>query len=125
VPLARLVPSQSQPAAQSGIDLAQLHAAIREELAAAARSQPANDRQAPSAAKADAPASPELVAQRREAMQDIQTMIATAQWGEAERAEFHQKLSVLNPERARQALQQVTIGLNNGTIHRRTDMPPL
>jgi hypothetical protein len=120
--VAQLVLPQSQIAAQSGLDLAQLHAAIREELAAS-RSQPANERQAPTAAKANPPASPELIAQRREAVQDIQAMIATGEWGSNERAQFQQKFSLLDPEQARQLLQQVTMGLNNGTIHSQVDLP--
>jgi len=119
-PIAQLVLPQQQMAVQSGLDLAQLHAAIRDELAAS-RSQSGNERQA--AAKGNAPASPELIAQRREAVQDIQTMIATGEWGDTERAQFQQKFSILNPEQARQVLQQVTMGLNNGTIHSQVDMP--
>src|ERR1700730_10242462 len=110
--VAQLVLSQ-QPAAPSGLDLSQLHAAIREELAAASRSQPANKQPATTTAKEEAPASAELVAQRREALQDIQGMIAKGEWGSTERASFHQSIAVLNPEQARQALQQVLIGLNN------------
>ena len=121
--MAQLVLQQPQTAAQSGLDLAQLHAAIREELAAASRSQPANERQAATAARPSVPASPELVAQRREALQDIQGMMATGEWGNSERAQFQQKFAKLDPEQARQVLQQVVAGLNNGTIHAQTDLP--
>lgn len=120
--VAQLLVPQPQAEAQSGLNLAQLHAAIAEELAAA-RSQSANERQAAAAAKATAPASPELIAQRREAVQDIQAMIATGEWGNTERAQFQQKFSLLDPEQARQVLQQVTMGLNNGTIHSQIDLP--
>ena len=119
--VAQLVLPQ-QAAAQSELNLAQLHAAIREELAAL-RPQPANERQAAAAAKGNAPASPELIAQRREAVQDIQAMIATGEWGTIERAQFQQKFSLLDAEQARQVLQQVTMGLNNGTIHSQIDLP--
>jgi hypothetical protein len=102
--------------------LAQLHAAIREELAAASRSQAANKQTATTGAK-EVPASAELVARRREALQDIQQMIATGEWGSTERAEFQQRIAVLDPEQARQALQRVLIGLNNGTIHTLTNVP--
>jgi hypothetical protein len=122
--VAQLVLSQQQPAATSGFDLAQLHAAIREELAAASGSQPANKQSATTAAdKQEVPASAELVAQRREALQDIQGMIAKGEWGSTERAGFQQRIAVLNPEQARQALQQVLIGLNNGTINALTKVP--
>ncbi|MBS0422044.1 MAG: hypothetical protein JSR66_30340 [Proteobacteria bacterium] len=113
---------QPQAAAQSGLDLAQLHAAIREELAAV-KSQPVNERQPAPAAKAGAPASPELIAQRREAVQDLQAMITAGEWGNAERAQFQQKFLLLDPEQARQVLQQITMGLNNGTIHSQIDLP--
>jgi hypothetical protein len=121
--VAQLVLSQQQPAAPSGLDLAQLHAAIREELAAASRSQAANKQPAATAAKDEVPASAQLVAQRREALQDIQGMIAKGEWGSTERAGFQQRIAVLDPEQARQALQQVLIGLNNGTINALTKVP--
>jgi len=119
--VAQLVLSQQQPAASPGFDLAQLHAAIAEELAAASGSQ-ARNRQ-PTAAKEQVPASAELIAQRREALQDIQGMISAGEWGNNERMEFQQRIAVLDPEQARQALQQVLIGLNNGTIHALTKAP--
>jgi hypothetical protein len=50
-------------------------------------------------------------------------MIAKGEWGSAERAGFQQRIAVLNPEQARQALEQVLIGLNNGTINAQTNMP--
>jgi len=122
-PVAQLVPSRPQPAGPSGLDLAQLHAAIREELAAASMGQAANKPSATTAAKEDVPASRELVAQRREAMQDIQTLMASGEWGDKERTEFQQKFAVLDPEQARQALQQIMKGLNNGSIQALTNVP--
>src|SRR5262245_34382177 len=71
--VAQLVRAQPQPAGPSGLDLSQLHAAIREELAAPSMEHAANKQPATTTAKGNVPASPELVAQRREAMQDIQT----------------------------------------------------
>lgn len=121
--VAQLVLSQQQPAASSGLDLAQLHAAIREELAAASGSQAANRQPTRTTAEEQVPASAELIAQRREALQDIQQMIAAGEWGNNERIEFQQKIAVLDPEQARQALQKVLIGLNNGTIHALTKVP--
>jgi hypothetical protein len=121
--VAQLVLSQPPPASASGLDLAQLHAAIREELAAASQSPVASKQTATTATKENAPASAELIAKRREAMQDIQTMIASGQWGENERAEFQQKFGMLDPEQARQSLQQVLIGLNNGSIQALTKVP--
>ncbi len=120
--IAQLPVPQPETGAQSALNLADLHAAIRDELAAA-RSQSANERQAAPAAKGNAPASAEVIAQRREAVQDIQAMIATGEWGSTERALFQQKFSMLDPDQARQVLQQVTMGLNNGTIHSQLDLP--
>lgn len=117
------ITQRSPTAPQSGLDLAQLHAAIREELATASKSQPGSERQATAATQSSAPPSPELVAQRREAVQDIQQMIAAGQWGNAERAQFQQKFATLDPEQARKVLQEVVTGLNNGTIQAQTDLP--
>jgi hypothetical protein len=117
--VAQLVLPQSQGVAQPGLDLTQLHAAIREELAAA-RLQGGNQQ---SGAQKAAPASAELVAQRREAVQDIQQMITTGEWGMGERVQFQQKFALLDPDQARQVLQQVVTGLNNGTIHSQIDLP--
>ena len=121
-PVLQLVPSLSQPGS-SGLDLAQLHAVIREELAATSIGQAANKQSAITAAKENVPASRELVAQRREALQDIQTMMASGEWGDKERTEFQRKFAVLDPEQARQALQQVMQGLNNGSIQALTKVP--
>jgi hypothetical protein len=121
--VAQLVFSQPQPAAQSGLDMTQLRSAIREELAAASRSQGPNKQPTTNAATESVPASAELVARRREALQDIQGMVAKGEWGITERVEFQQRLAVLDPEQAQQALQQVLIGLNNGTIQALTNQP--
>jgi len=120
---AQLWVSQPQPAAPAELDMAKLRAAIREELAAAATSQGADKQPTTTAAKESVPASAELVARRREALQDIQGMISKGEWGSAERIEFQQRLAVLEPEQAQQALQQVLIGLNNGTIQALTHLP--
>jgi hypothetical protein len=121
--VAQLVSSQPQPATSSGLDLLQLHAAIREELAAASGSQGVHKQPTTTPTADNVPPSPELVAQRREALQDIQSMIATGEWGSAERVEFQQKFAVLDPSQARQALQQVLIGLNNGTLQPQIRLP--
>jgi hypothetical protein len=116
----QFLPAQPQSGAQAGLDLSQLHAAIREELAAARLQggvQPAG------AEQKGAPASAELVAQRREAVQDIEGMIATGEWGNSERAQFQQRFALLDPDQARQVLREVVTALNNGTIHSKVDLP--
>jgi len=120
--VAQLVLSPPPGSARSGLDLAELHAAIKEELAAASRSQPANERQA-TAVRETVPASAELIAQRREALEDIQGMVASGEWGNGERAQFQQKFAVLDPEQARSVLQQIVRGLNSGTIRAEADLP--
>jgi len=108
--------------APSGIDLEQLHAAIREELAAASAGQ-TSGRQSGAEPRAPAPASAELVAERRAALQEIHGMVSSGQWGDAERTSFHRKLAVLDAEQAKQALEEVIAGLNNGSIRATTNSP--
>jgi len=118
--VAELMLAQPQTGAQPGLDLSQLHAAIREELAAARLQGGA---QPLGAEKKNAPVSEELVAQRREAVQDIEGMIATGEWGNSERAQFQQRFALLDPDQARQVLREVVTALNNGTIHSELDLP--
>jgi hypothetical protein len=115
---------QARPSASTGIDLAQLHEAIREELAVAdAQLSRPGSKQAEVAAVKAAPQSAEVLAQRHEAMQSIQGMISNGQWGEAERASFQEKLASLDPQQAEQALDQVLIALNSGTVQAQTTQP--
>jgi hypothetical protein len=75
--------------------------------------------------RASIPASSEVVAQRNEAVREIDAMINGGQWGNEERYTFHQKLALLDPEQAERMLQKVVIGLNEGTILPTTDGPAL
>jgi hypothetical protein len=116
---------QARPSASTGIDLAQLHEAIREELsvAAAQLSRPGSKQAEVAAVTAAAPQSAEVLAQRHEAVQSIQGMISNGQWGAAERASFQEKLASLDPQQAEQALDQVLIALNSGTVQAQTTQP--
>lgn len=119
--------TKTGPAAPS-IDAVLLRAIIREELAAAARaSGGGNVQQVREAVQTTAPApvTPELLEQREVARQTIDSMIASGVWSNESRLTFQQKLAFLSPEQAQQALQQVTVGLNNGTIQATTDGPPI
>jgi len=106
----------------TGIDVAQLRIVLREELAAAR----VNDAQGtlPTAIKEPAP-SHELVAERRAAVEEIETMIRGGEWGNEQRVGFQERLALLDPEQGARLLREVTIALNNGTLHVTTGGPPL
>jgi hypothetical protein len=116
---------QSRPSASAMIDMAQLRAVLQEELTAALSSRGQIDRPAAQASVAPAPATPELQAQRREILQQIDGMLASGQWGNRERLTFQQGMAMLDPEQAERLLQQVTRSLIDGTVKVTTDGPPL
>jgi len=61
--------------------------------------------------------SSERVAQRREALQAIDAMIARGQWGSEERRKFHEELGILDPPQPELALQKLASAINSGSIH--------
>ena len=109
-----------------------LRALIREEMTAVIAQQ---DRRSPEASSsgisraaavsAAEDASPEKVAQRRAAQEQIDAMMAQGIWGNEQRLSFQQQLVVLDPEQRERALQQITAAINNGTLQVGTDGPPL
>lgn len=105
----------------SALDIEQVRAVLREELATLAKQRPAQA--AP--AIAQQPASAELVAKRRVAAEEIDSMIRGGTWGNEQRAAFHQRIGMLDPEQGARALREVTIALNNGTLDVSTNGPPL
>jgi hypothetical protein len=113
-----------QRQASAAIDMTQIRAVLREELAVALAQQ-GNGQAAVQTAAPPPPASPELLAQRREAVQDIEAMVAGGRWGNDERAAFQQRLTLLDPQQAERVLMQVTRALNEGTIQVTTNGPPL
>lgn len=113
---------QGVPAA---VDVAQLRAMMREELTNALAMEHGNEQSATTVVRTPIPASSEAVAQRNEAVQEIDAMINGGQWGNEERYTFHQKLALLDSEQAERVLQKVVIGLNEGTIQPTTDGPAL
>jgi hypothetical protein len=116
-----------QTAGSQPVDIATLRAVLREELPAALASLKGNAQpNTPAAAPAPLPpATPELQAQRREALAAIEGMVAGGSWGNAERANFHVKLAMLDPDQAARALQEVIVAMNSGDINVHTDGPPL
>jgi len=120
-------PTTAATPATSGtaIDVGLLRSVMREELAAALANQRNDGTSVGSAQKTVPPASPELVAQRQEAMREIESMVNGAEWGNEQRLGFQQKLALLAPDDAQRMLQQVVTGLNQGTIRVTTDGPPL
>jgi hypothetical protein len=61
--------------------------------------------------------SPERVAQRRDALQAIDVLIARGEWGNEELSKFHEILSALDPPQAELALQKLASAVNSGTLH--------
>jgi hypothetical protein len=112
---------------RSSIDTDVLRQVVREELSAA---RAADGRAAPAASPK--PVTQELVAQRRAAVDEIETLIRSGEWGNEQRATFHQQMTVLDPEQAARLLREVTIAFNQGTMRVTkgtmrvtTDGPPL
>jgi hypothetical protein len=117
-------PSMTRPAfasAASTFDIEQVRAVLREELAALAKHGPGQ----PAPAVVQQPATPELVAKRRVAAEEIETMIRGGNWGNEQRMAFHQRIGMLDAEQGARLLREVTIALNNGTLQVSTNGPPL
>jgi len=108
---------------RADIDWAMLRAVIREEMTAAVAGRGANGSAAPTSVKNAV--SPETLAQRREAQEQIDTIMSQGIWGNAQRLSFQQKLVMLDPEQRERALQQLTTAINSGALQIGTDGPPL
>ena len=131
--LTKLVPGLS--AGRADVDSAALRALIREEMTAALAGAGNNLPTAASAGKAgaspavstpvQAAASPQLQAQRREAAEQIDALVAQGIWGNEQRMSFHEKLATLDPQQREHAMEQFAIAVNNGTLKVSTDGPPL
>ncbi len=105
------------------VDAPALRAIIREELSAALRSREKATPAEPEAVAA--PASPELLAKRHEAQEDINALIGGGVWGNEQRVEFQQKLLLLDPEQRDHAMQELVTRLNSGALKVETNGPPL
>jgi len=105
----------------STLDIEQIRVVLREELAVLAR----NGAGQPRAAVIQPPATPELVAKRQAAAEEIETMIRGGNWGNEQRTAFHQRIGLLDAEQGARLLREVTIALNDGTLQMSTNGPPL
>jgi hypothetical protein len=116
-------PSVSRPvlgSSASTLDIEQVRAVLREELAVLAKAGAGHP--APAVLQ---PATPELVARRQVAAEEIETMIRGGHWGNEQRTAFHQRIGLLDAEQGARLLREVTIALNNGTLQMSTNGPPL
>jgi hypothetical protein len=121
-------------AGRADVDPTVLRALIREEMSAvlaaklsstSAVSNPVqSDRGAAPGPRKEA-VSPETLEQRREAQQQIDTIMAQGVWGNEQRLSFQQHLVSLDREDRERALQRITTAINNGTLQISTDGPPL
>jgi hypothetical protein len=119
-------------AGRAGTDPDKLRALIREEMSSVLAQQGWRSPEAPSsgadkgaASSAGEDGSPERVAQRREAQEHIEAMLAQGTWGNEQRLSFQRELIVLGPEERERALQQITTAINTGALLVNTDGPPL
>jgi hypothetical protein len=123
---------ESLSAGRAAVDSAALRALIREEMAAALAVRSGSGAAAPQAEAARAATgarkeavSPEILEQRRDAQQQIDTIVSQGVWGNDQRLSFQQHLVKLDPEEKERALQRITTAINNGALQVSTDGPPL
>jgi hypothetical protein len=109
---------------RADVDSSALRALIREEMEAALTAQP-RPHPAVAVSGGQVAASPETAAKRREAEEQIDAMLAQGTWGNDQRFNFQQNLSLLDADQREHALQQLTTAINNGTLQVNTDGPPL
>jgi hypothetical protein len=129
--LTKLVPGLSP--GRADVDSAALRVLIREEmtaaLARAGSSLPPPQGKSGAAAPASTPvqetASPEVQAQRREALEQVNAMVVQGTWGNEQRMSFQEKLSMLDPQQRDQAMQRFATAINSGSLTVTTDGPPL
>ena len=100
-----------------------LRALIREEVAAAVTAKVGSGPASPT--RVQNAVSPEKQAQRREALEQIDALVAGGVWGNEQRLSFQQKLATLDPEQREHALLQAVSALNSGSLKITTDGPPL
>jgi hypothetical protein len=100
-----------------------LRALIREEVAAAVTAKVGSGPASPT--RVQNAVSPEKQAQRREALEQIDALMAGGVWGNGQRLSFQQKLATLDPEQREHALLQAVSALNSGSLKITTDGPPL
>ena len=118
-PLAHLQPAN---ASSSSVDVSQLRAIVREELAtaltAALATSDGNGRSVPvsAAMQASMPVVATSPQQQQEAMQAANDIVAGGQWGVDERMNFHQHLAMLDPAQVEQAMQNLVKAIDSGAL---------
>ena len=130
--LTKLVPSLSP--GRADVDAAALRVLIREEMTAAlaragsglpAVPPPGKSGGGPSTSMpAQEVVSPELQAQRREALEQVNALVVQGTWGNEQRMSFQEKLSMLDPQQRDQAMQRFATAINSGSLTVTTDGPP-
>jgi hypothetical protein len=93
---------------------------IREELGAAK----SGDHTRPSAGEPNH-ATPELLAQRRDAAEAVDALVSGGVWDSAQRRSLREKLPSLDPEQVELALQKLATGINSGEIQLSLNGAPL
>jgi hypothetical protein len=104
-------------------DSSQMRALIREEMTAVLAARSGGSAATPT--PVHTPVSPEQQAERRQALEEIDALVTQGAWGNEQRASFRQKLVTLDPEQREQALSQIAMAINNGSLQVSTDGPPL
>jgi hypothetical protein len=97
------------------LDLAPIRAMVREELAAALSRAPGAGVQAGSSSP-PAEVSSASPQQQQDAIQAISGLMEGGNWGNDERASFHQQLGQLDPQQREAAMQRLVQAINSGNL---------
>jgi hypothetical protein len=125
---------EGSSAGRADVDPAVLRALIREEMSAVLAAKLSTSSVVSNPEQSDKAAAPsakketisaEALEQRREAQQQIDTIMAQGVWGNEQRLSFQQHLVALDREDRERALQRITTAINNGALQVSTDGPPL
>jgi hypothetical protein len=96
----------------ASVDLTAMRAMVREELAAAKLGQGGNAATTATAV----PSSAVTTMRSGEALQTVDSMLASGTWDASQRRAFEQNVLLLDPTQRQQAVQRLAIGINNGSI---------
>jgi hypothetical protein len=111
-PVTTQLTSRPNEVAHTSSDLSTLRNLIREELALAKK----DDATAVIRAQPEAPPSSEILAERRNALAEIDGLTAGGVWDDEQRIRFHNDLQILDAGERKHALQQLVLGINSGAI---------
>jgi hypothetical protein len=112
---------------RADIDPSVLRALIREEVTAAMAGKGGGNAAGSPAVPtpAQAPVAAEKQAQGREALEQIEALVAQGTWGNDQRMSFHEKFLLLDAQQRDQAMERFATAVNSGTLTIKTDGPPL